>query len=258
MLSELETGDDGKFWSSVWEAMLFRHFTDLGFALTNRSKSSGQNGPDFCLSHEGRTIWVEAVVPSPKGIPVGWVEPVMPGEVHARSMPDHPRVLRCTSAIADKHLKFTRYRSGGIVHEDDCAVIAVNICRLSDFDVDGNGISQLPLSLEAVFPLGPLGVPLTAEGELAGEVMHTPRFEVQKASGVDVSTANFLNPAYAGISAVLQGHQRDVFDRRLVLAEIHNPLASNKLPVELFGACKEFVATEDGGAYQLRNIAQLR
>lgn len=258
MLSELETGDEGKFWSCIWEAMLYCHFLGRGFSPTNYSKSSGQNGPDFCLSHEGRTIWIEAIVPSPEGIPADYLESPVRGEIRVKSKPDHQRVLRCTSAIADKKAKFAEYVEMGIVQKGDCAVIAVNICRLSDWDVDGNGISQLPLALEAVFPFGPLGVPITPHGTLAGAAQHIPRFAVRKTSGIDIQTANFLDPAYAGISAILQAHQKDVYEKPLVLAEIHNPQASNKLPIKLFDAFKEFVAVEDGDEYLLCDVVPPR
>lgn len=255
LLSELETGDDGKFWSSVWEAMLYQHFIGLGFAPTNQSNSTGQNGPDFCFSHLGKTIWVEAVVPSPEGIPADYLEPPVAGEIRIKSTPDHQRVLRCTSAIADKKTKFGEYVTKGIVKADDCVIIAVNICRLSDWDVDGNGISQLPLALEAVFPVGPLAVPITPQGTLAGAARHMPRFAVQKVTGVDIQTANFLDPAYAGISGILQGHQKDVCNKPLVLDVIHNPLAHMPFQTGLFGAFKEFVAVETGEDYQLRDLA---
>ena len=81
-----------------------------------------------------------------------------------KTKPDDERVLRFTSAVADKRLKLDEYRAKGIVGANDCAVIAVNICRLSDWDPDGNGISQYPLSMEAVFPIGPLAVSLTSDG----------------------------------------------------------------------------------------------
>ncbi len=258
MLPELETRDEGKFWSCVWEAMLYRHFLGLGLAPKNYSKPSGQHGPDFCLDHHGKTIWVEATVPSPEGIPADYLAHPVMGEFRVRSKPDHQRVLRCTSAIADKTSKFAEYVKKGIVGSGDCAVIAVNICRLSDWDIDGNGISQLPLAMEAVFPVGPLGVPITPQGTLAGDAQHVPRFAVRKTSGIDIQTGNFMDPAFAGISAVLQGHQKDVFEKPLVLAEIHNPLAPNALPVHLFGAFKEFVSTEQDGEYQVRNVAPVR
>ncbi len=114
--------------------------------------------------------------------------------------------------------QFERYLSAGIISPRDATVIAVNICRLSDWDVDGNGISQLPLALEAVFPVGPLAVTITPERTLADHAHHTTRFHVRKASGVSIQTGNFLEPVYSNVSAVLQGHQKDMFEKPLVLS----------------------------------------
>ena len=133
-------------------------------------------------------------------------------------------------------------------------MIAVNICRLSDWDPDGNGTSQYPLSMEAVFPIGPLAVSLTPDGKIDGPTQNVPRFAVRKASGKEIETAIFLTPDFAGVSAVIQAHQRDMHERGLVLSTIHNPLAVNKLPVGLFGVYKEFVAKEHDDGYRIRDV----
>lgn len=133
-------------------------------------------------------------------------------------------------------------------------MIAVNICRLSDWDPDGNGISQYPLSMEAVFPIGPLAVSLTPDGKIDGPAQNVPRFAVRKTSGKEIETAIFLTQDFAGVSAVIQAHQRDMHEKNLILSTIHNPLSVNKLPVGLFGVYKEFVAKEHDDGYQIRDV----
>lgn len=255
LVDELETDDEGKLWSCIWEAMLYRHLRTQGYEPKGVAKRTGQHGPDFRIEHAGRTIWIEAVVPGPHGIPADYLEsPVPGGEVRVKTKPNDERVLRCTSAIADKRLKLDDYRTKGIIGTDDCAVIAVNICRLSDLDPDGDGISQYPLSMEAVFPIGPLAVPITRDGKIDGPAENVPRFTVRKASGKEIDTASFLTPAFAGVSAVIQAHQRDIFERPLILSTMHNPLATNPLPIALFGTHKEFVAQEHNDGYQIRDV----
>jgi hypothetical protein len=255
LVTEIETGNEGKLWSYIWEAMLYRHLCSMDYPLRNSVRAAGQHGPDFGVEYQGRTIWIEATVPSPEGIPADWLEPPRTGEYRVKTKPDQQRVLRCTSAIDAKQKKFAEYRAKGIVGASDCAVIAVNICRLSDWDVDGKGISQLPLVMEALFPIGPLGVPITREGKLDGSAQHMPRFAVKKANGREIQTANFLDPLFANVSAVVQGHQKDMFEQDLVLSTVHNPLASNPLPTGLFGTYTEFVAEERGNEYQIGNAA---
>ena len=255
LVSEIETGDEGKLWSCLWEAMLYRHFRSEGCNLRKTSKPSGQNGPDFCIDHEGQPIWIEAIVPSPEGIPADWLAPPGKDKIRVRRMPHEQMLLRCTSAIAAKRDKIAAYQSKGTIGANDCAVIAINICRLSDWDVDGNGISQLPLVVEAVFPVGPLGVPITREGKLDGPAQHIPRFTVSKENGTAVPTYAFLDTRFENISAVMQGHQKDLYSSDLLLSTVHNPVAVNAIPVGLFGGQKEFVAKPDGDNYQLRDIA---
>ena len=255
LVDEVETGDEGKLWSCIWEAMLYRHLRAQGYEPKGVAKPAGQHGPDFRVEHAGRTIWIEAVVPGPDGTSADYLEsPVPGGEIRVKTKPDAERVLRCTSVIADKRRKLDGYRKEGIIGAKDCAVIAVNICRLSDWDPDGNGISQYPLSMEAVFPIGPLAVSITSNGKIDGPAQNMPRFAVRKASGTEIETANFFAQDFAGVSAVIQAHQRDMHEKNLVLSTIHNPLAVNKLPVGLFGVYKEFVAERQDDAYRIRDL----
>ena len=255
LVNEIESREEGKLLSCIWEAMLYRHLRKQGHNPIGVTKPAGQDGPDFRVDHEGLTIWIEAVMPSPEGIPADYLDPpVRGGEIRTRTKPDRERVLRCTSVIADKRLKLDQYRKIGVIGANDCTVIAVNICRLSDWDHDGNGISQYPLSMEAVFPIGPLAVPLEPDGKIDGPAQNVPRFAVRKASGKEIETANFFTPNFAGVSAVIQAHQRDMHEKNLILSTIHNPLAIIKLPTGLFGAYKEFVAKEHDGCWEITDV----
>jgi len=67
---EVTSGCDGKLWTAVWEAILYQHLSSLGFKPRSVVTKAGQAGPDFCIIPAGIRIWIEAVVPSPKGIPL--------------------------------------------------------------------------------------------------------------------------------------------------------------------------------------------
>jgi type I restriction enzyme S subunit len=247
VVNELETDDEGKLWSRVWEAMLFRHLHSHGY----QPQGGFDKGPDFRIEHAGRVIWIEAVTPSPEGIPAEYLE-IQSGV--ARTKPDAERVLRCTSVIRDKRCKLEGYRTEGIVGATDATVIALNTCRLSAIDVDGTGISQWPLSMEAVFPVGPRAVPITRDGKIAGPMQNLSRFAIPSAKGVDISTAAFLDPTFSNVSAVLQAHQRHTVEQGLSLSIVHNPLADVPLPTGLFGAHKELIARPAGNDFQIRDV----
>jgi hypothetical protein len=65
---ELTSGEDGKFEQRAWEMVLARRLSAEGHTLF-----SADQGPDFGLRYQNRTIWVEAIVPSPIDIPADWL-----------------------------------------------------------------------------------------------------------------------------------------------------------------------------------------
>lgn len=253
---EILTRDDGKLWSYLWEAMLFRHLSSLGFQFRQgQVRKSGQLGPDFGIISEERTIWIEAIVAAPEGLPEEWLDPQKIRQGRARRVPLDEMLLRWTAAIKEKISKFKRYRERAIVAAHDCAVIAVNSCRLSDFVTDDHGVSQLPFAVEAVFPVGPLGIPISKDGKLDGWPTRIPRFSVKNANQSDVPTDCFLNPENSFISAVLGSNRNHLLDGNSRITVVHNPLAENPLPTTILGATKEFVAEPEGSDYMLRQIS---
>lgn len=244
---EIKTGDEQKLWACVWEAMLYYHFANLGFQFrTDRVHASGQDGPDFGLFHDGRTIWVEAVVPKPEGLPSEWLDPSEPGKVSVRTMPSEELLLRWTSVLRDKNCQLKRRVKNKVVKPNEPYVVAINSCMLSHYPVEDHGISQLPFVVEAVFPIGPMALPLTSEGGLAGDAAHTLRYSIAKPTGVHVPTDNFLKPEYSGISAVIGCSRKHMLDGDPCLIVVHNPLACNSVSTGLFGAQSEYVAQKDG------------
>jgi type I restriction enzyme S subunit len=235
--------------------MLYRHLTNLGCELRrDRVKKRGQDGPDFGVLNDGRTIWIEAIVPAPEGILAEFLQPLRSGEVEARHVPHEQMLLRWTGALRYKAECLQRYREKRIIAEADCTVIAINGCRLSEYPRSDAGVSRFPLAVEAVFPVGPMAVPITPQGHIDGEPERTIRYWIWKLTGVEVSTANFLDPDYANVSAVLGCSCRDMLDGDLPLTLVHNPLAKAPLPRGILDAKREFVADEEGDGYLLHAL----
>lgn len=253
VIDEITSGNEGKFCSHVWEAMLYRHLSNLGFQFRrDRVKKSGQHGPDFGLTHEGRTIWIEAVVPAPEGIPPEYLEP--PTNVpKVRTVPHEKILLRWTAALKDKRDQLDRYVREGIIAPTDCSVVAINSRRLSWFPVEDNGITQLPYAVEAAFPVGPIAVPISTQGKPDGEPMRTQRYSIQKANGAAVPTANFLDPKYSNVSAII-GCSRSEMLKGLPVVVVHNPLTTTALPRSIMGGYVEYVAEPQGEDYLLQPL----
>ena len=85
--TEITSGDRGLY-AHIWEAMLYRHLSSLGYEFRQGNvRKAGQRGPDFGIVHEGRTIWIEAIW-SPKGIPPDYLRRRLnPGEFKSGIVP---------------------------------------------------------------------------------------------------------------------------------------------------------------------------
>jgi type I restriction enzyme S subunit len=236
--TEITVGDRGLY-AHIWEAMLYRHLRSLGFEFRRgHVRRAGQRGPDLGIVHEGRTIWIEAIVPSPEGIPPDYLRPPEPGEFKTGSFPHREILLRWTSALRDKRAKFQGYVEDAVIADTECTVIAINGCRTTGGYQD-NGITQLPFVVEAVFPVGPLAVRVDRnDGRVVGDAYHTSRYTIEKPNGAAVPTDSFLNPEYANISAVL-GCGRANMRYGLPLSVVHNPLATVPLPQDFLSVDKE-------------------
>lgn len=245
-------GRDEHFYPYVWEMLLARHLKKLDLDI-----SSDDEGPDFRISHEGHNIWVEAVCPSPEGLPAHWLSIRSINEPpQVFDIPHEQMLLRWTAALKEKKEKLTGridgsgksrpgYMENGVVGADEPYVIAINSCRLSLRASDSHyGISQRPFALEAAFPFGAIELVIDqATGRLIDQ-RHVFRASIKNINGADVPTDNFLNPEYSGVSAILgtPAGINAVCGEKAPLALVHNPFAKNKLPIGILGADEEYVA----------------
>jgi hypothetical protein len=257
-VKEIESGDNGKLWARVWEAMLYRHLVSLGFELyTFGMKKAGELGPDFRFVYQGQTIWIEAVTPSPIGIPPDYLEPPQKGEVKLKPVLNEEPLLRWTSVLRGKRKKLEADKKRGIIGENDCTIIAVNSCLLHDWKPHDLGVSRLPFAVEATFPIGQLAFPITQDGQ-PDEPANVPRYEIQKSNNSSISTANFLNPCYANVSALLGCFHKPTLNPdyqktgKISLTLVHNPLAANPLPRGILDVEKEYIAEKEGDRCVLR------
>jgi type I restriction enzyme S subunit len=226
-LAEFTNGKKPSLAQRTWEMMLGRHLSALGYAVV-----CPNGGPDFRFSLNGITVWVEAVSPEPKGLPAEWLDPNFQG---AGDFPHEAILLRWTTAIDAKWKKLADYRAKGVVAADDAFVIAVSGSQLSRMSLD-RGISQMPFGVEAVFPVGPLAYRIDPETRKIGEGFVSERFYILNANKAEVETTSFLNPAYAGVSALVGSCAQRPGEAPLPMHVVHNPLASVPLPRGSLGA----------------------
>jgi len=251
-VSELASGKNEAVLQRVWEMMLARHLDALGYKVT-----TSDEGPDFRIDHEGKTVWIEAICPEPKGIPQDWLEGPKPGEFKVGDVPHKEVLLRWTAAIKEKRNKLESYRKKGIVMADDVYVIAVNGCQLGAMPLQ-HGVSQSPYALEAVYPAGPIAIPVNRDTGAFGKPFVSHRPKIENAKGGTVPTTVFLDKANAGVSAVVAFSKDRSEHALLPLDVVHNHFARAPLPNQILGPeTEEWVTESDGkGGINLEKLGR--
>ena len=256
--AELVSGSDTKFWSCVSEALLAERLRDKTFP----ARTKPGHGPDLLVLSGNRKVWVESICPEPAGLPDAWLN-IQPNTVG--DFPHQAILLRWTSAVKEKAEKLlgsfdgqTRgYLAKGVVAPSDAYVIAVNGCRLRHGPFSALlGISQFPFAAEAVFPIGPYQLQINRETAKVVERGHQVRFHVEKPNKALVPTRMFLDPHFAGVSAIwaVELDGASAVGNHEPSAVIHNPLATNPVPIGFLNADDEYVAVKDGDEYVFSKV----
>ncbi|WP_417433471.1 hypothetical protein [Hoeflea sp.] len=251
--------DNPTYWQQLSE-ILVAHQLQLAELCFHHPKE----GPDFCVQHEGRRIWIEVITPTPANVPEAWLAPAN-GSV--RDFPHEAILLRWTAAIKEKAEKllgndrgFRGYLTTGIVAADDAYVIAINPRLLRGFGgafdcIDG--ISQFPFAVEATFAVGPLQVRINRETLEGSPPEHQRRMLISKSIGKAVPADTFLDQRFIPISAIwaIDADEGTLMGKIPRSAVVHNPLTTNPVPIGLLPSQDEYIArTLDDENYQLERI----
>lgn len=249
---EFTSGKRAAIFQRAWEMMLARHLNAQGHRLT-----SPEHGPDFRFDYRGLTVWVEAVSPEPKGIPDDWMQAPKANEFKVGTFPHNEILLRWTAAIKEKWEKLGKYRQAGIVRDPDAYVIAVNGCQLGALPLN-HGISRFPFAVEAVYCVGPVAVPVNPETGRIGQSFVTEQTRILNANAAPVPTSLFVDPGYAGISAIIACSTDRSSSATLPLDIVHNHFARVRVPERILGSDgDEWVADPVGTAGEEIDLRKL-
>ncbi len=229
------------FLERFWEMYLAATFLERGFALSRPRNA----GPEFCFTSGNQKIWVEAVAPGP-GIGNDRVpELQMCSELQmglevASKVPTEKILLRYTNAIAVKRERYLAALEGGILDDSDSYVLAINSRGIPHAPY-GN---TLPFFVQALLPFGPLTILIDPETGKFGDPFYQLRESVAKAKGSPVSTASFLDPQFAFVSAVLHSSVDCVNCPSRLGGDftiLHNPSTSRALDHSVFDWCEQLI-----------------
>jgi type I restriction enzyme S subunit len=143
------------------------------------------------------------------------------------------------------------------VASDDAYVIAVNGCRLRSGPFPALvGISQFPFAVEAVFPVGPYQIRIDRETLEVVARGHQHRPYVLNKNGAEVSAYAFLDPRFNSVSAIwaLDLNGGSAIGNTEPTAVVHNPNATNPIPVGFLPADDEYLANPEGEEYVLSKV----
>lgn len=251
-IKEFTSGKRECVFQRAWEMMLARHLDAQGHRLT-----SLDHGPDFRFDYRGLTVWVEAVSPEPKGVPGDWMEGPKPNEFKVGTFPHNEILLRWTAALKAKWEKLSKYRKDGIVRDTDAYVIAINGCQLGALPLN-HGISRFPFAVEAVYCVGPIAVPIDTETGRIGKSFVTEQTSILNANAAPVPTSLFVDPAYAGVSAIIACSMDRSIEASLPVDVIHNHFARVRVPERILGSVgDEWVTDPVGTAGQEIDLRKL-
>lgn len=226
----------------------------LGATALNRGYSLGENkgaGADLdLLDKDGKRVaWVEAISVL-KGT---GADAVTEMNYHGAvvDVPTEAMSLRITQALKDKHDQYLR-RLGKTVKEGEPYIVAI------DRSAFGH-IEHIPLGLRVVYGIGNpvLRIPIPVEGRTEprdwskAESAYQRQEVIAKKNGVQITSMFFLDPAHAGISAIIYSsagilnmpRQPNQLGESLLIA--HNPLARNPL-IGKFSFGEEWMGDENG------------
>lgn len=220
-----------QFLQRFWEMYLCVVFLRRGFLVTKISNE----GPEFVISIEDRRIWIEAIAPNSGTGPDYVPEP--PYDGYAFDVPTEKIILRYTNALSTKLVAYNKYFQKGLIKEKDSYVVAINSRGIPHAPYG----SVLPYHVHAFLPFGPLSACLDRKTLMITDSFFQHREHVKKQNDELISTQPFLDPTYAGISAVIHsavdcangpGELGADFDI------LHNPLAECALPLQSLNWCR--------------------
>lgn len=224
------------FLERFWEMYLAVTLRERGFQLTR----AGDEGPEFYFLHNGRKVWVEAVLPGP-GEGIDRVPEICYGKV--QEAPTEKIILRFTHSLYEKRKKYREALEKRIINPDDLYLLAIN-SRGIPHGPFGN---TMPFFVQAFLPFGNLAMDIDTKTMKTVETYYQYRENVAKVCGERISTAAFLNPEYSFVSAVLHSGV-DCVNHPDILGEdfmiLHNPTASYPLDPSVFHWCEQIFYQE--------------
>jgi hypothetical protein len=263
-LTEVRREFSARFWEMYLMCAFLEKASERGYSLSCPKRKDGC--PDVLLELNGNRIWIEAVVLTngEEGRPDSLVEPRIPTIVtgdrantpqgtdlsigsESGRIPEERIVLRYTTAIREKYIKYLRYLRKGIVRKDDAYLVAVNKSGLAYRWA--SAAIDLPRFIKALYPIGELELLIDRDARRIVDTQHRPRFSITKANKSAVPVQAFVDRRWRGLSAVLCSDVDVGWSKLPLGADLqiaYNPLCRRPITRGVIPVAREWWAKLDG------------
>jgi hypothetical protein len=271
-LIEIQREFNARFWEMYLTCALLERASEYGYSLSCPKRKDGC--PDILLELKGERIWIEAVAATngEAGMPDSLVEPriptiavgdraeeqqamdlpIEPGAAESGTIPEGKIVLRYTTAIREKYIKYLHYLRKGVIRKDDAYVVAINKSALAYRWA--SAAIDLPRFLKAVYPIGELEVLIDKRARKVVGAQNRARFFITKANKSPVPVQAFVDRRWRGLSAVICSDV-DVGWSKLSLGHdfqiAYNPLSRQPVARGIIPAVREWWSKLDEASGEL-------
>jgi type I restriction enzyme S subunit len=167
-------------------------------------------------------------------------------------VPDEQITLRYCGAVIDKHEKYNKYLTDGIISPSDAYIIAGNSCKIEQAIVE----TDIPRILKAVIPVGYDQLTISKAPDSEGSWHRQYRNKISRSNQSIVNTDMFLNRDYEGVSGLLYS-KTDLFNKPRNMGDnfifVHNPLAKNPIPYGYFNFGIEYYIELEPGSFTIHS-----
>ncbi|MGQ3892187.1 hypothetical protein [Legionella sp. CNM-4043-24] len=254
---KIELSND--FMARLWElkvASYLKMLSESHILNLNEFKTK-KSAPDFCISLNDQTFYIECVTASP-GTVDSLKHPLTSTPI-CRSTPRTEYKERITQAINEKVIiKYNGKKSDGYKHimDDAGLIIALSSAKI---EIPNHPYDSL-LDLSCLFGISERNMDVKT-GELFYEFQ--PEFR-KKSTGNPIPSTFFLDEKYSYISGIIVSHHAHVFypeyeefnwpKSKNDFILIHNPNAKKRIPSQYFPVQEEYETTIDNNLVRISQL----
>ncbi|HXV80311.1 MAG TPA: hypothetical protein VEG60_10570 [Candidatus Binatia bacterium] len=182
------------FHQRFWEMYLTVTFLERGYTLHKHKNG----GPEFGIDVDGKRYWFDAIAPT-AGTGPDAVPELQVGRSAASPVPQKEIILRITSALDAKRMKWKKDLAKGRVAESEGYIIAINDSAIRSALFN----TEMPHVVRALYGIGDLTVAFDRRTFEVTEAKYQHRATIPKKNQVAISSQWFAAGECPEVSAIL-------------------------------------------------------